>query len=58
MLIYMRQHIKELIKKYEKRIKAKKEQQIYNHNDMVDGIILALEEVIEDLENLPHKDEI
>jgi predicted component of type VI protein secretion system len=54
----MKQHIKELINKYEKRIKTKKKQQIYNHNDLVDGIILALEEVIEDLENLPHKDEI
>lgn len=48
----MTTEIKNLVQKYEDRIKAKKKQQEYNPNDLVDGIILALEDVIKDLKNL------
>jgi len=54
----MKRHINKLIEKYENRIENKKKQQIYNQNDVVEGIILTLEQVVEDLKNIPHKDEI
>ena len=44
--------VKELIKKYEERIESKKEQQEKNHNDIVEGVIIALEDVVEDLKKL------
>jgi hypothetical protein len=56
----MNKQINKLIEKYENRIENKKIQQIYNQNDIVEGIILTLEQVVEDLKNLPknYKEEI
>lgn len=41
-----------LIQKYEKRLEAKKQQVYLNPNDCVEGIIVALEQVIADLKEI------
>jgi hypothetical protein len=47
--------INTLIERYEKRMVEKKKQQEYNPNDVVEGIIVALEEVVEDLKQINTK---
>jgi hypothetical protein len=41
-----------LIRKYETRLEAKKQQVRLNPNDCVEGIIVALEQVIADLKEI------
>lgn len=41
-----------LIQKYETRVNAKKQQVYLNPNDCVEGIIVALEQVIQDLKEI------
>jgi hypothetical protein len=41
-----------LIKQYETRLNAKKQQVYLNPNDCVEGIIVALEQVIADLKEI------
>jgi hypothetical protein len=41
-----------LIKKYEDKLKARKKLQQTGHNDVVEGVIITLELVIEDLKKL------
>lgn len=41
-----------LIQKYETRLDAKKQQFRLNQNDCVEGVIIALEEVIADLKEI------
>ena len=42
----------ELIRKYETRLNAKRQQVSLNPNDCVEGIIVALEEVVQDLKKI------
>jgi hypothetical protein len=48
----MKADIQSLIRKYERRIEDKKERIKKVPNDCLNGIILALEDVIEDLKQL------
>jgi hypothetical protein len=45
-------NINTLIKKYEDKLEARKKLQQTGHNDVVEGVIITLELVIEDLKKI------